>query len=495
MDKDPNERKREIEETLAPTVIAEPLRSKITAASTALAPLTFDVIIEASYAFPGGIARARRTIVDLVAAIAGPEALARNQVGSSASYIFANLSAAQIHDLIGRDGVQTTNEMRPRAIFRIWDSTPIGPLTTVSVRTVKADAAHRAYGANGEDIVWAVIDSGVQADHPHFARYENLVLPTAIVGAHKSFISGGDPTSDAFGHGTHVAGIIAGAAADPGDPKAARQALGQAGNAQYRLESVKGICGMAPMCKILSLQVLDGNGCGDATSLIQALEYVEQLNDGGRKIVVHGVNISAGYPFDARWYGCGQTPVCKAVDRLVLQGVVVVVAAGNTGYVTTMVNQGAGTVGSSQAGQLMSVNDPGNANLAITVGSTDREKPHQYGVSYFSSKGPTGDGRLKPDVIAPGECIISAAAGVNKTKVPPADVGGAPFDYVEDTGTSMAAPHVAGVIAGFLSVRGEFVGRALEVGDLVRQSAMSLKRDVNLQGQGLVDMIRMLQSV
>ena len=62
----------------------------------------------------------------------------------------------------------------------------------------------------------------------------------------------------------------------------------------------------------------------------------------------------------------------------------------------------------------LTINDPGNADLAITVGSTHRDMPHVYGVSYFSSKGPTGDGRLKPDLVAPGEKIISCATGMLK---------------------------------------------------------------------------------
>src|SRR5207253_10027688 len=87
----------------------------------------------------------------------------------------------------------------------------------------------------------------------------------------------------------------------------------------------------------------------------------------------------------------------------VRSGVVVVVAAGNTGYGYNQ-SLARGTVG---AGQELTINDPGNADLAITVGSTHREMPHIYGVTYFSSKGPTGDGRLKPDIVAPGEKIIS----------------------------------------------------------------------------------------
>jgi serine protease AprX len=99
--------------------------------------------------------------------------------------------------------------------------------------------------------------------------------------------------------------------------------------------------------------------------------------------------------------------------------------------------------------------------LAIIVGSTHREMPHIYGVSYFSSKGPTGDGRGKPDLVAPGEKILSCAAGETRAErlenVADAAAG---YDYAEDSGTSMAAPHVSGVIAAFLSIRREFCGRA-----------------------------------
>src|SRR5581483_12142857 len=87
-------------------------------------------------------------------------------------------------------------------------------------------------------------------------------------------------------------------------------------------------------------------------------------------------------------------------------------AAGNTGYGYTE-TQARGAVA---AGLTLSINDPGNAERAITVGSTHREMPHVYGVSYFSSKGPTGDGRPKPDLVAPGEKILSCAAGSLKEK-------------------------------------------------------------------------------
>jgi serine protease AprX len=169
----------------------------------------------------------------------------------------------------------------------------------------------------------------------------------------------------------------------------------------------------------------------------------------------------------------------------------------------------------------VTINDPGNAQLAITVGSTHRDMPHTYGVSYFSSKGPTGDGRLKPDVVAPGEKIISCAAGkkkqetARKVEVARRDSGigaDAPeatssgiaggqdgvikvAEYLEDSGTSMAAPHVSGAIAAFLSVRREFIGQPERVKEIFLSTATDLKRERYFQGQGLIDLMRAIQSV
>ncbi len=167
------------------------------------------------------------------------------------------------------------------------------------------------------------------------------------------------------------------------------------------------------------------------------------------------MNLSVGYEFDPEWFACGQSPLCIEVDRLVRSGVVAVAAAGNTGYGF----QSTAFQGSVPAGLLMTINDPGNAELAITVGSTHRDMPHTYGVSYFSSKGPTGDDRRKPDLVAPGEKILSCGAGL-KLKTMQASLTKKPTGdpdpncvYIADSGTSMAAPHVSGAIAAFLSVR------------------------------------------
>ena len=144
------------------------------------------------------------------------------------------------------------------------------------------------------------------------------------------------------------------------------------------------------------------------------------------------------------------------------------------------------------AGMALTINDPGNADGAITVGSTHKEMPHIYGVSYFSSKGPTGDGRAKPDLVAPGEKIISCAAGATREDI---KEKAGDCDYVEDSGTSMAAPHVSGVIAAFLSIRREFIGQPEKVKEIFLSTATDLNREKYFQGHGLVDLMRAIQSV
>jgi subtilisin family serine protease len=136
--------------------------------------------------------------------------------------------------------------------------------------------------------------------------------------------------------------------------------------------------------------------------------------------------------------------------------------------------------------------------MAITVGATHRDMPHTYGVSYFSSKGPTGDGRLKPDLVAPGERITSCAAGKALVSAFPGGKAPAPARtavYVEDSGTSMAAPHVSGAVANFLSIRREFIGRPDDVKKVFLESATSLGRERYFQGYGLVDLMRAIQSI
>ena len=133
----------------------------------------------------------------------------------------------------------------------------------------------------------------------------------------------------------------------------------------------------------------------------------------------------------------------------------------------------------------LTIIDPGNAENVITVGSVHKSNPHTYGVSFFSAKGPTGDGRYKPDVVAPGEKINSLGLGEE-------DDG---EDGVVMSGTSMATPHVSGALALFLCANKEFIGQPLKVKEILMQSCTDLKRDRYFQGAGLIDILRAIQAV
>src|SRR4026208_1684655 len=119
--------------------------------------------------------------------------------------------------------------------------------------------------------------------------------------------------------------------------------------------------GMAPRCRLVSLRVLDDDGKGSVSSLIAAIAHIQEKNSYGSRLVIHGVNMSLGYNFEPEWFACGQSPLCVEVDRLVKSGVVVVVAAGNSGY--GFVNSE--PQGIVPAGLDLTINDPGNADLAI----------------------------------------------------------------------------------------------------------------------------------
>lgn len=466
-------------------VIGRPLIDEIEASRDPLR--LFDVIIEPNLGFHGG----REKACDRIRELIRDPSIRRD---SAHPYIFATLTDSTIREIIANDTLGAPESAEPilserqrltdgsRAIHRIWEDTELQPLLTESVTTVKADGARAAFAAEGRDIVWAVVDSGIDERHQHFRRFANLSLPLPF--RHLDFTAGDSPLTDEFGHGTHVAGIVAGEMEESSAPQAilrTRDDLsGKVATVIRPLE--RRIRGIAPRCRLLSLKVLDADGRGKTSSLIEALAAVQKLNDSGRRIAVHGVNLSLGYPFMAEWFACGQSPLCTEVNRLVKSGVVVVAAAGNSGYGS--VDAMSGSLAS--AGLTLTINDPGNAEYAITVGSTHRDMPHVYGVSYFSSKGPTGDGRLKPDLVAPGERILSCAAG---------RVSNSGVDYVEDSGTSIAAPHVSGAIAAFLSIRREFIGQPEEVKRIFMQNATDLRRDRTFQGAGLVDLMRAIQAV
>ena len=395
----------------------------------------------------------------------------KRQYRESEYYIFASLLPEEIEGL----------EKLAGFVYQIWTDEKCDAHLLSSVDTVKASAGWRTFEARGKGITWAVLDTGIQTSHPHFKLHGNIDLALS-----KNFTNDGpepdDQIEDENGHGTHVAGIIAGEykPEKEGDFPSAQSLVENKPDPQ--IDVLDGNpTGVAPRAKLVAIKVLDENASGSVSNIIRGLEYIRKLNDVGRAPKIDGANISLGYDFDPKWYGCGHSPLCQEVTRTVRSGVVIVISAGNSGYGTT----------SLEGGQQvpiwndLSIADPANTEEAITVGSVHKSSPHTFGVSYFSSKGPTGDGRMKPDLVAPGEKVISCALWK------PGD----PACYCEDSGTSMAAPHVSGAIAAFLSVRSEFRGDPRLVKEIFLKSAMDLGRARSFQGAGLVDLMKALASV
>lgn len=232
-----------------------------------------------------------------------------------------------------------------------------------------ADGA-ASYSTN--DLVAAVIDTGIDASH--------VELDGGKVIAFKDFVRGQTTPYDDNGHGTHVAGTIAGDAAS---------------------------AGVAPGAAIVGVKVLDTNGNGTMENVTAAIDWVVQNK---ALYGIEAINLSLGSS------GCadGTDVTSVAVNNAVAAGLVVVVAAGNDG-------PGTCTVGS-----------PGAAANAITVGAMSDLGEGGFGLASFSSRGTTADGRIKPEVVAPGVRIRSAKAGT---------VNG----YIDYSGTSMATPFVVGV--------------------------------------------------
>ena len=255
-------------------------------------------------------------------------------------------------------------------------------------------------------------------------------------------------------HGTHVAGILAANWPRDGDP-------------------VFGIC---RDINLIDMRVCGEDGTSEEFIIISAMQFLRYLNANAETPYVHGVNMSLSIADDPTAFACGQTPVCVEAEQAVASGMVVVAAAGNLGY-RRMLNEDSEVIEQFHA---VSITDPGNAEGVITVGSTHRMEPHTYGVSYFSSRGPTGDGRVKPDIVAPGEKIQAPALGDTMLTL---------------DGTSMAAPHVSGAAALLMARHVELQSQPRRIKEILCSTATDLGRERYFQGHGLVDVLRAIQSV
>src|ERR1039458_8645095 len=282
-------------------------------------------------------------------------------------------------------------------------------------QTVGGDVA-QSYGLTGSGVGVAVIDSGI-SDHPDL--HDPSTGLSRVVYS-QSFVPGTDP-NDGYGHGTHVAGIIAGNGS----------------------QSSGFIFGVAPSVQLISLKVLDSTGAGSDSYVIAALQQAINLQ---ATYNIRVINLSLGRPV---YESFTQDPLCQAVEAAWQAGMVVVVAAGNSGRDNEFGTNGYGLIGA-----------PGIDPFVITVGAMNTMGTAAESddvITTYSSKGPTMlDHIVKPDLMAPGNQIESLLAPGNTldsevpgNEVNPAEYGNpnGPVSYMVLSGTSMATPVVSGAAA------------------------------------------------
>ena len=276
---------------------------------------------------------------------------------------------------------------RAQGVFRVEEDFQVSAMLDAArndfgIKAVEGWAA----GLDGTGIGICVVDTGADPGHEQ--------LNDGKVAAFADFIGTRIDPYDDHGHGTHVAAIAAGDGTGGGDSSAFH--------------------GVAPRSRIYAAKVLDAAGSGADSGVIAGVQWCAEQSG------VHIISMSLGTTGSSD----GRDSLSQAVNNAVAAGKSVVVAAGNSG-------DGPETVGS-----------PGAAAQAVTVGaaaewSAPASAPnHSNGIylAPFSSRGPTADGRLKPDIVAPGVSVTSARAGTTNS-------------YVTWSGTSMATPFVSGALA------------------------------------------------
>ena len=260
--------------------------------------------------------------------------------------------------------------------------------------TINAQLARQA-GYTGAGITVAVIDSGIGA---HQDLRSGLLNLSRVVYS-ESFVPGDSRTGDYYGHGTHVAGILA----------------GDAGKSTGLFYS-RTFPGIAPETRLVNLRVLDSEGKSSDSAVIAAISRAIELKD---RFDIRVINLSLGRPIFESYE---KDPLCQAVEKAWKAGIIVVVAAGNEGR-----NNAYGTFG---YGMIMS---PANDPYVITVGamrdmSTVNRSDDQ--IATYSSKGPAIiDHVVKPDLVAPGNQIISLASNGKLSTLSSLAVNQIPWGY------------------------------------------------------------------
>ncbi|MGH6916989.1 MAG: hypothetical protein ACREJ0_04705, partial [Geminicoccaceae bacterium] len=189
-------------DSLENTIIALPLLDRLKTEGTGQA---YDIIIDVNRDYPGGRDQAQQRISDLIKELVKAHGLDPKRQGVHArktamtrQYVFGRLRGDLIQELVRADRERAERaagaEDRKPALYRVWPDFLVSRMTNRSLATVKADAARNAFGAFGHDIVWAVLDSGIEASHPHFWAHRNLELPAPL--RHCDFTTFGELSED-----------------------------------------------------------------------------------------------------------------------------------------------------------------------------------------------------------------------------------------------------------------------------------------------------------
>lgn len=281
------------------------------------------------------------------------------------------------------------------AVKRVWYDREVQAVLDTASAVVKAQPLWQQ-GVTGQDVVVAVLDTGV---------YSHRDLEGRIIDF-KDLVGNRTTPYDDNGHGTHVAGAIAG--------------NGASAESRFR--------GPAPEAKLVGVKVLNKLGAGTMSLVIAGIQWCMEKKE---ELDIRVLNLSLGSPAVESY---ATDPVCQAAEAAWLAGIVVCAAAGNSG----------------PEGQ--SISSPGIHPRVITVGALNDNNsllPSNHRIADFSSRGPTIDGLAKPDVVAPGVDIVSlrAPSSLLDKQHKGARVG---QSYISLSGTSMATPICAGVVAQIL---------------------------------------------
>lgn len=319
----------------------------------------------------------------------------------------------------------------------IADDATLTTLMDVARPVIGGNIANQ-YKLTGNGIGIGVIDTGV---YPH----ADLALGNNRIIAFKDFVKDYSFPYDDNGHGTHVAGIAAG--------------NGYMSNGKYM--------GIAPEANIIAIKSMDKNGSGNTSDIVAGLEWLLKNKN---KYNIRVVSLSIGSDPDLSE---SEDPLVKAVNRLWDEGLVVVAAAGNSGPKNE------------------TINSPGISKKIITVGSLDDKRTintRDDTIPSFSSRGPTQEGNMKPDIVAPGVDILSLNS--DKKFLPKQGVRRYKFKKMDEPyknmiGTSMSTPMVSGAIALLLERNPGFTPEQIKT--RLINSAISLNANNNAQGYGMIN--------